>query len=172
MATLNGFILSPAACRSTARQREHIVAFPWQHWSREDAIMLRYAGVAYLVFLAWTDVWWWETPRHSVLRSSHEIRGEQILTSRKVKTCRLQKQSMIRHRKWVLEQLSVSWIVFMESFCNSICFICISVVTSGQDVRQRLSATHVAYCGVEPTNKRGSKYVWSILYKYGFFNTG
>ena len=52
---------------------------------------------------------------------------------------------------------------FMESFCNSICFICISVDTSGQDVRQRLWATHVAYCVVEPTNKGGMKCVRSVL---------
>jgi len=62
--------------------------------------------------------------------------------------------------------------LFYGIVCNSICFICISVVTSGQDVRQRLSATHVAYCGVEPTNKRGLKYVSSILHRYGFFITG
>jgi nitrate reductase assembly molybdenum cofactor insertion protein NarJ len=31
MATLNGFILLPATCRSTAIQRERIVGFPWQY---------------------------------------------------------------------------------------------------------------------------------------------
>jgi len=116
MAAFNGFILLATTCRSTAIRRERIVAFPWPQWSREHAIMLRYADVTHLVSFVRTDVWWWETPRHSVHCSSREIRGEQILTLRKVKTCRLQKQSMIRHRKWFLEQLSVSGIVLWNRF--------------------------------------------------------
>jgi hypothetical protein len=49
---------------------------------------------------------------------------------------------------------------FMESFCNSICFICISVVTSGQDVRQRLwDATRTSpSAAVEPTTKHGQPF--------------
>jgi hypothetical protein len=121
MATLNGFVLLTATCRP---HRERIVAFPWQQWSREHAMMLRYALDTYLVFFVWNDVWWWETPRHSVHRSSLELRGEQILALRRVKTCRLQKQSMIRHRNWFLEQLSVSgifflWIRFVIRFASS-----------------------------------------------------
>jgi len=139
MATFNSFILLPATCRSTTVPRERIVAFPWQHSTVLYCCQLhvdqqQYQGNVLLCFrgnsghantpwcyvtralpisfpLCGNDVWWWETPRHSVHRCSHELRGEQILTLRKVKTCRLQKQSMIRHRKWSLEQLSVSGIV-------------------------------------------------------------
>ena len=113
MVTFNSFMLLTATCRS---HRERIVSFPWQQWSREHALMLRFACVTYLVSFVWNDVWWWEMPRHSVHRGSHELRGEQILTLRKVNTCRLQKQSMIRHRKWFLEQLSVSGIVLWNRF--------------------------------------------------------
>ena len=37
MATLNGFILLTATCRSTAIQVEHIVAFLLQRWLRKRA---------------------------------------------------------------------------------------------------------------------------------------
>jgi hypothetical protein len=40
-----------------------------------------------------------ERLRHSLCRSTNELPDEQVLTLRRVKTCRLHKQSMIRHRK-------------------------------------------------------------------------
>ena len=46
MATLSGFILLTAACRSTKIQRECIVMFLWQKWLRPLAIVLRYAYIS------------------------------------------------------------------------------------------------------------------------------
>jgi len=40
MATLNAFILLTATCRSRTIERERIVAFSYQQWLRENAIVL------------------------------------------------------------------------------------------------------------------------------------
>jgi hypothetical protein len=51
MATLNGFILLTAACRSTAK-RERIAAISWQQWLRERATFLRYTYIVYILCFA------------------------------------------------------------------------------------------------------------------------
>ena len=51
MATLNGFILLTAACRSII-QRERIAAIYWQQWLRERTTFLHYTYIAYILRLA------------------------------------------------------------------------------------------------------------------------
>jgi len=50
MATLYGFMLFTAKCKSATIKRELIVAFRWQHWLRERITTSRYTCIAYLVW--------------------------------------------------------------------------------------------------------------------------
>jgi len=50
VATLDGFLLLTAICKSATLKWELIVAFQWQHWLRERTTMLHYTWIAYLVW--------------------------------------------------------------------------------------------------------------------------
>jgi len=48
-AKLKYFILEKSTCRSTAVQREYIIASPLKRWLRERAITTRYTCTVYIV---------------------------------------------------------------------------------------------------------------------------
>ena len=69
------------------------------------------ACIADLVALVWNSVLWRAA---AVIPYSQYWRISYFTWN--VKTRRLQERSMIRHRKWLLGQLSVSWIVLWSAF--------------------------------------------------------
>jgi hypothetical protein len=123
-------------CRSTIMQRVYIVAFPrrqsavlycWQlHAGQQQYrtnVLLHFHGDG-----CYANAPQWCVSVHCRSRLDYSVlwRGAAVIPYSQywrnsyftwnVKTRRLQERSMIRHRKWLLGQLSVSWIVLWSAF--------------------------------------------------------